>query len=134
MKAYEIRCADKVVGNANVETEGLYYKIRCRCKLPPDKMHRVFLHAAENKIDIGICLPEDGYFVLDKRIPIKHVGHEPFAFYVADPLYRENTKIIPIFEDKPFDEIAHLADSKFAVIDGAPSILIPYEFSSRDSK
>lgn len=79
-ETYDIRFDDSLVGKARVEKQGLYLCFSCRCRMPDDGLYRIHVISGENREDLGICIPLDGLFGMDKRLPIKRFGAGEFEF------------------------------------------------------
>ena len=134
MKTYEIRYADKAAGYAEVSTEGLYYKFYCRCRLPDNTLHRIFVYAGEKEINLGVCVPNHGEFILEKKLPIKYLGAGELSFYIGKKSAGKGLRIVPVSEDKPFGAIAMLGDAQFVIHEGKPYIQLAQEVASDDAK
>ena len=79
-ETYDIRFDDAPVGKARVEKQGLYFCFSCRCRLPDEKLYRIHVISGENREDLGICIPLDGMFGMDKRLPAKRLGEGTLEF------------------------------------------------------
>ena len=79
-ETYDITYEGAPVGAARMEKLGLYYVFSCRCRLPDDGLYRIHVIAGENREDLGICIPLDGLFGMDKRLPIKRLGEGTLDF------------------------------------------------------
>ena len=79
-ETYDITYEGAPVGAARMEKLGLYYVFSCRCRLPDDGLYRIHVIAGENREDLGICIPLDGLFGMDKRLPLKRLGEGTLDF------------------------------------------------------
>ena len=79
-ETYDIRFDDSLVGKAQVEKQGLYFCFSCRCRMPDEKLYRIHVISGENREDLGICIPLDGLFGMDKRLPAKRLGEGTLEF------------------------------------------------------
>ena len=79
-ETYDIRFDDSLVGKARVEKQGLYLCFSCRCRMPDDGLYRIHVISGENREDLGICIPLDGLFGMDKRLPAKRLGEGTLDF------------------------------------------------------
>lgn len=109
-------------GHVAVSREGLYYRFQCRVKLPANRICRLQLCGDHDRIDLGILIPVNGLYELDKKIPAKYLKDESFTFKLIDKQSKD--KFIPIFENKPFSHICQIHNGCFCVRDGIPGILI----------
>ena len=109
-------------GYVSVSREGLYYHFWCRVKLPQNKLCRLQLCCDSENFDLGILIPVNDHYELDKKIPVKHLKSENFNFRLIDPQSRE--KFIPISENEPFSLISQIQNGIFCVRDHIPGLLI----------
>ena len=80
---YEIQYQGKAVGAVRTEKQGLYHCFHCRCSLPDDGMYRIHAIAGDRREDLGICIPVEGKFGMDKKIPLKRLGDGEVAFQLV---------------------------------------------------
>ena len=121
---YEIRRGNETVGTAAVEKQGLYYRICCRCRVSGEGMRRIVVTCGKQREDLGICVPMDGDFGLDKKIPCKRfcTGTPEFSLL---PKYPDMAgKFVPVYPDEPFAYMTRLKDAYLQVRDGQPGIVI----------
>ena len=79
---YEIKYLDETVGHVRTQKQGLYLCFHCRCSLPDQGMYRI--HAVgSGREDLGICVPMDGSFGIDKKIPLKRLGEAELSFQLV---------------------------------------------------
>ena len=71
---YDIMFDESPVGKAQMEKQGLYILFSCRCRLPEDGLYRIHVICGENRLDLGICVPMESAFGMDKKVPVKHYG------------------------------------------------------------
>lgn len=119
---YDILFSGKSVGNAQLEKEGLYYRIRCGCKPPDDGVYRVIVSDGSNRQDLGICVPEGKIFVVNKRVPCKSLTGEQLTFYLVEKSYGE--VVVPVADGEPFEYLDQLEDAHLRVADGQAEIII----------
>ena len=121
---YEICRGNETVGTAKVEKQGLYYRICCRCRVSGEGMRRIVVTCGITREDLGICVPMDGNFGLDRKIPCKRFGEGVPAFSMM-PKYPEAAgKYVPVYPDEPFAYMTRLKDAYLQVRDGQPGIVI----------
>ena len=121
-ETYEILYADAVVGTAQMEKEGLYYRFCCRCSLPDQGLYRIHVISGDHRENLGICIPVDGAFGMDKKIPIKRFVEEKMAFRLvpkdwSPPVAQETapeTVFVPVSEDAP---VEYLDKLEYAVLE-----------------
>ena len=110
---YQVFDKETCVGSAQIQKEGLYYRICCNCKISTEGIHRIEVCDGENTIDLGICVPEGNQFALISRIPIKKLKAENCRFALVKqgkkPTERSRREV-PVEAGKPFsalDELKH---------------------------
>ena len=90
---YTVFRGTKATGKAEFAREGLYYRICVHCMNPA----RIQLFSANGILDLGVCVPSEGEFIIQTRIPVKKIGEGDIAFYMDS----EET-FYPVSEDAPF--------------------------------
>ena len=93
----------KPFGTAIISIEGLYYRINIRCPEPI----RVWIKGGKGRRELGLCVPADTGFVINTRIPVRHLGEGPFSFCVEE----KNEKVFPVYRDKPFPYLDKLRNA-----------------------
>ena len=105
---YEVFQDEKAVGTVEMIREGLYVHFSCRCEPVHRDMIRLWMVCGEKEIDLGLCVPMEGGFGTEKRIPAKHCGPgEPkFCLRHKDDTLRG--KFIPLSPEEPFQYLHKL--------------------------
>ena len=49
--------------------EGLYYRIRCRCRVEDREVHRLYADGEK----LGVLIPERGELILDTKVAVKRI-------------------------------------------------------------
>lgn len=124
MISYEIMLNGCMVGTADVETEGLYLKIQARCNPPDMQIYRLILFCDSRKIDLGICVPENNYFVIKKRIRQKLIGEGTPEFLLETTLNSKSTQYIVLDPEKPFDYLDRLQSAYFEKRDATCGVVL----------
>lgn len=106
--SYEIKQGDKVLGKVRVEKQGLYYQISCRCQLPGNEIHRLLVNCGGKTENLGICVPMDGGFGVDKKIPCKQLGQGTPEFALLPKQEKQQRRFIAVYPDEPFSYMARL--------------------------
>ena len=112
---YNVTYADTTVGRVELEREGLYVRIRCRCRVQDNEMHR--LYAGGEKI--GVLIPENGDLVLETRVAAKRLK-EGCTFSLEE----KARNFIPIHPGEAFGYLGKLRLSKLAFREGEPGIFL----------
>ena len=121
---YEICRGNDAVGTATVEKQGLYYRICCRCKVSGEGMRRIIVTCGKNREDLGICVPMDGDFGLERKIPCKRLGEGIPSFSLLPKYPDAAGKFVPVYPEEPFAYMTRLKDAYLQVRDGQPGIVI----------
>ena len=90
---YKIFMNQMQVGSARVERAGLYLRFFCECKLPDDDVYKIMVYNGNATVKLGICVPDNGKFVLHTRIPAKYIPGKSLSFIV------EKNNIIKVLLD-----------------------------------
>lgn len=79
-ETYDIVFEGVIVGTAQMQRQGLYCRFCCRCRLPDEGLYRIHAICGRTREDLGICVPMDGGFGMDKKIPAKRLGEGEMSF------------------------------------------------------
>lgn len=122
--SYEIKQGTRSIGTVRVEKQGLYYRFSCRCQLTGEVMHRLVVTTDSGRVDLGVCVPMDGMFGVEKRIPCKRVGEGRPEFQLMPKHEGMQGKFVPIYPEEPFAYMAKLKDAFLATQNGQLGIVI----------
>ena len=149
-ESYDIIYNDRPVGTARMEKQGLYLFFSCRCTLPDEEMYRIHAISGDAREDLGICIPMDGAFGMDKKIPAKRLGDGRLTFELAPKDWKpreivpepepvpqmEETEeetvqnefneevFVPVSEEEPFEHLDKLEDARMEMRDDQVGIVI----------
>ena len=121
---FQIRMGDKSVGTADVQQEGLYYRIRCRCNISKAEPCRVLVRCGQQEESLGILVPMGEDFCLDTRIPMKKLGGGQLSFLVAPKRQMDEGIFVPLSPEEPFRYIARLKDAYLDRKNGKIGVII----------
>lgn len=121
---YEIRQGDRRTGTVTVEKQGLYYHVSCRCQLSGEVMHRLVAVSDAGQTDLGVCVPMEGGFGVEKRIPCKRMEGKNVQFQLLPKHERMQGRFVPIYPEEPFAYMAKLKDAFLDVRNGQPGLVI----------
>ena len=121
---YQIGQGGSSQGTVTVEKQGLYYHFSCRCRLSGEVMYRLVAVTEEGKVDLGVCVPMDGVFGVEKRIPCKRVGTGRPEFQLLPKHEGMQGRFVPIYPEEPFAYMTKLKDSFLAVRSGQVGIVV----------
>ena len=82
---YPVFLENVKVGEAKIDTQGLYYAINCTCMLQQGPMHRLVICGDTEKIDLGVLIPEQGKSVLRTKIVRKKLLYKEPTFCILEP-------------------------------------------------
>ena len=76
--SYRIYRDKRVVGNAELIPDGLYYQVHCRCKGEAGAVVRIVAWCDAGRENIGICLPNGDWMEIRTRIARKKLQNIKF--------------------------------------------------------
>ena len=149
-EVYEITFAGAPVGTAQIEKQGLYYRFSCRCRLPEEGFFRIHVICADKREDLGICVPMDGMFGMDKRLPAVRLCEDNLEFVLLPKEWKPQLPVVeqeqiliteekqefenmgesdegifvPVCEDKPFEYLDKLENARMEIRDNLSGVVI----------
>lgn len=120
MAEYEITFQSRRIGTVLMERQGLYYRFSCKCVLPDEQIHSVWVLWGGGNRKLGVCIPKGDGFCLDTKVPIKYIPNSKLEF-VMD----HNDDFYPIDAKEEFCHMDKLAGAHFAIQNGRPGLVIP---------
>ena len=105
---YEVFQDGKAVGTVKIIREGLYCRFSCRCRPMGEDMLRLWMICGEKETDLGLCVPMDGGFGTEKRIPVRACGTGTPEFVLRDKDDTLRGKFIPLCPEEPFQYLHRL--------------------------
>ena len=118
--SYEIR---QGTGTVNVTKEGLYYRFSCRCNLTGEVMHRLVVRTDAGQVDLGVCVPMEGRFGAEKKLPCKKFGSNP-EFFLLPKHEGVKGRFVPIRAEEPFAYLSKLKNAFLEIRNGEIGIMI----------
>lgn len=103
----------QVAGFGEITKQGLYYNFHCRCKLADNKVYRLTAVCGERTVDLGICVPYEDGFGVDKRVSIKTIGTDKIGMYLSTEQEKNDRTFVALNEEKPFEAMEYLMTAKF---------------------
>ena len=101
---YEIQYHGEPVGHVRTQKQGLYLCFHCRCTLPDESMYRIHALGEAGREDLGICVPMDGSFGMDKKIPLKRLGEGGLTFQLVPKDWKPEETVIEPEPQMPVHE------------------------------
>jgi len=111
-------------GKVQVLRQGLYYRFICRCRLGGDILCRLQVSCGGKQEDLGIVVPVEDGFGLDRRIPAKRLGTGVPEFRLCTQKVPVTGNFVPICPEEPFAYISRLKSAYLVQRDGQAGILI----------
>ena len=87
-------------------------------------MRRILVIVGNQQIDLGVCIPVDGQFGLEKRIPCKYMGEGTPEFRIMPKYQRTGRRFVPVYPEEPFAYMTKLKDAFLEIRDGQAGVLI----------
>ena len=119
-KEYPITAEGKNIGTAYITTQGLYYEVRCICKMQRSVLH-IEADCGDRRENIGVCVPKDGKMVISTKISQKKLSGL-IGFTVRS---QAKDTWIPLNTMKPIPFLYRITEARFAVRNGEPGLLMP---------
>lgn len=116
------------MGKVQVERQGLYYRIHCRCQMTGEIMCCLQAQCGDRQENLGVVVPMDGGFGLDTRLPVKRLGEGELSFTLT-PKNGQAQKgtFIPLAPEEPFAYISRLKDAFLERQGNVLGVVIPEE-------
>lgn len=121
---YELTRMGKPCGHVAVEKQGLYYRFSCRCRLPEGQMYCLRVRCGDRQENLGVCVPMDGQFGAERRIPCKRLGEGTMEFSLLPKYEKTEGKFVPIYPEAPFAYLTRLENAVLESRDGQLGIVI----------
>lgn len=122
---YDIDLGGQCIGKARVERQGLYYIFDCRCDLSGEVVYRLTARCGEKMENLGIPVPQNGTFVLRRKIPVKRLGEGDFTIRAVPKHFQSAERFVPLSPEEPFRYLRRLEDAILQVRDGTVGVVIP---------
>lgn len=122
--SYELTQGSKPCGKVIVDRQGLYLRFSARCRLSGDVVCRLMVSCGGKQEDLGIFVPMDGQFGIEKKIPAKRLGEGTPEFTIRPKGEKLEGKFIPIYPEEPFSYMSKLKDAFLATQAGQIGIVI----------
>lgn len=121
---YDICLGSEPIGEAVVERQGLYYCLRCRCKLTGEVLYRVEVSCDGHREDLGILIPMGDRFGLNTKVPVKRLGQGTLRFQALPKHRKLEGEFVPVYPEEPFAYLTRLQNAYLAVRDGQVGVVI----------
>ena len=121
---YPVFFGNEQVGKVQVRRQGLYYRFFCRCKLTGDVVCRLMVCCSDKQESLGVVVPVEDGFGLEKSVPIKRMGQGSPEFRLVP---RHETAVgifVPLSPEEPFAYIKNLKNAYFERRYGQAGVVI----------
>ena len=122
---YDIKIGSEVAGKMVVEKQGLYYRFSCRCRLSGKTVHSAAAVCCGSRIHLGVCVPMDGQFGLEKKLPCKQFSGGKPEFLLIPKGGHQGHRFVPVYPEEPFAYMARLKEAFLEIRDGQVGVRIP---------
>lgn len=123
MNIFDVKLNEKVVGSAEILKRGLYYQISCRCNIPAEKLYRLQAVCDQETVDLGICVPFEDGFGVNKTIAAKKLDTDTIFFHLSANMEESDVVFVPLDTTKPFDNLENIMHAKLVWRDGGAGFL-----------
>lgn len=110
MLKYAIYYQDIVAGHAELEKQGMYYRVCCKCDKSDDAGFRIQMQAGEKTLDLGICIHAEGGIGIITRVPVREVNGSELHFRLIN---ETSDELFEITAEEPFLKLSELDHAKF---------------------
>ena len=124
MGEYDIYMGENVVGTANVERQGVYYRFACRCHLSEDALCRVTVECDGHHENLGILAPQGKMFALVTKLPVKRFSQGQMHFRVIPKHPTGQGLFVAVYPDEPFAYLARLKNAFLQVRNGQVGVFL----------
>ena len=121
---YPIELSGREIGQAEVTRQGLYYHFSCRCRLTGEVICRLAVVCGDKMESLGVPVPENGYFVLQKKVPVSKLKAGDLRVRVVPRHPQLEGKFVPICPEEPFAYLSRLKDAYLQRRSGVLGIVI----------
>lgn len=115
MQLYDVSLNGEVTGSVCVTKEGLYTRFRCQCKLPDTQIRRLILVCNGRETDLGICVPQEDHYAVNKKIQSRQIGEGEMAFRITSTQQKCDGRFVSILGNEPFSYISELEHMRLCV-------------------
>lgn len=116
---YPVYYHEQIVGTANLTKEGMHWCIYCHCQYPLNGRLAIKIQKESECVDLGLCVPYENGFGLQKRVSVKILGQGSLRFLLEK---QEKRKFIPI--SVPFAHIAKIPKGNLRTENGKYGVYI----------
>ena len=115
VETYPVYHEGQKIGTVERIREGLYYRIRCHCRVADEEIHRLYADGEK----IGVLIPDRGEWILETKVAAKRMPHG--CKFTLDP---GTEQPIYIRHGEEFVHLDKLRRGKLGFHQGCPVLII----------
>ena len=127
---YPIQMGGEQIGEAEVRREGLYLCFSCRCRFSGEMICRLVAEADGKRENLGIPVPENGWFCLHSRVPAKRLGNGELTVRAVPKRGNVAGKFVPLSPREPFSYLKELKNAYLEIRNGQVGVVLREESES----
>lgn len=124
---YPVYLGGETVGKAEIERQGLYLRISCRCRFSGAVIYKLLLRCGSGEENLGVLVPEGDGFCLSTRIPVKRLGEGEPSFRAVPRHTGAAGRFVPVYPDEPFAYLTELKNAYLEIRGGQMGVRLPSE-------
>ena len=122
---YPVFFGQAQAGKVEVRKQGLYYRFFCRCSMSGDVVCCLVVSCGGKQESIGVLVPGEEGFGLEKSVPCKRFGVGEPEFQLVPRHEASGGTFVPICPEEPFAYISRLKNAYFERRYGQAGVVIP---------
>ena len=122
---YGVKLGKDTVGKLEITKTGLYYRFVCRCKIQDSSVYRLMVQCQDDRIRIGVPVPDGKGYILDKKLPVKLFSGPVQEVFLAPMHETVEGRFVPLSPGEPFAYIADLEKAFLSNRNGKIGVFIP---------
>ena len=120
---YDVMLGSEKRGTVTVTAQGLYWIIRCSCRLYSQVMQELVAQVGHRRVKLGLLVPEGEVYCLHTRISRKELPQwDGFALQPRHSKLEEG--FYPVHPEEPFAYLHRLEDAYLARKEGKLGLML----------
>lgn len=120
---YDIYFGSQVVGHAQLEKEGLYYRVLGNCEMQESGMYKLQIQNGNTVVKTVTCIPHNGAYAAETRVPVKQLEKGDIHFLLTEK-NQSHFRQAEVHPDQEFPYMALLEQAILAAGEEHPTIVI----------
>lgn len=121
MEEFRIMHGDTATGRAQVEKQGLYYCISCKCSTEKG-MCQIEVQGDKGTVNLGTCVPVPGGIGLRTKIAVKRLGR--IQSFEQRKKGETEGLWIPLEPTEPIEQLGRIKNACLCYSDGQAGLLL----------